>query len=138
MSDKPFEKVEIDFINDSLNSFIQEWNNHGNNLTAGFELFYDQVIVLGVDESKVDASGCSIDSSVRKMKEISDELGKDLFNRMNVGVVDGEALTVIPVSNWQNSDVKTKPVLNNLITTKAELNSSWKVQAETTWLSRFL
>lgn len=138
MSDKPFEKVEIDFINDSLNSFIQEWNNHGNNLTAGFELFYDQVIVLGVDESQVDASGCSIDSSVRKMKEIGEELGKDLFNRMLVGVMDGDQLQVLTLAEWQNSGLKNKPVLNNLITTKAELNSNWKVQASTTWLSRFL
>lgn len=138
MSDKPFEKVEIDFINDSLNSFIQEWNNHGNNLTAGFELYYDQVIVLGVDESQVDASGCSIDSSVRKMKEIGEELGKDLFNRMLVGVMDGDQLQVLTLAEWQNSGLKNKPVLNNLITTKAELNSNWKVQASTTWLSRFL
>jgi hypothetical protein len=68
----------------SLHDFLQGWNAHGAGLVSGGGVFYNAVLVLAVDESKLGASGCSIDSSVRWVQEIGTALGIDFFNRMLV------------------------------------------------------
>lgn len=139
-ADRPFDSTELDFINDKLNHFIGEWNNHGNNLTAGFEIKYKHFILLVVDESQMNASGCSIDSSVRIIKEIGSELNVDFFDRLKVAKFE-EDVTILKMNDinagiQDGSFTKETKVFNNLIDTLSQLDSEWIVPAEQTWLKR--
>ena len=44
-------------------------------------MHFSQHLIFSVDESIESASGCSIDSSVRLMKQLGSELQVDFFNR---------------------------------------------------------
>ncbi len=66
----------------ALDDFASRWVAHSQQLKAYAQLVDNQFIILAVDESQVGASGCSIDSSVHFLKNLQNQLGVDLFDRM--------------------------------------------------------
>lgn len=141
-SDKVFNSRQRDILFEALSAFTQTWLAHGNPMKASFQLPYDHFILLAADEGYTAASGCSIDGSVRVLKEISAQTGLDLLNRKNVAFKQNDSVELLPMSGLKagleqgrwNKDTLT---FNNLITTKAEL-SEWILPAERTWLKRYL
>ncbi|MFT6167640.1 MAG: hypothetical protein ACJAV5_000445 [Vicingaceae bacterium] len=123
--------------------FIEKWAAHGSNLQAAFEVLYNQFIVLFADESQVKASGCSIDSSVRFIKEIEKHYQLDLFDRLNLTYKDGANIKMMPMADFQNSLEKGELseetiVFNNLIETKGEFDSKWEVAVKDSWHSNLI
>ena len=85
VSDRPFDATESNYIQDALSDFTQnKWATHGTKLMASGSVLMNQLVVLAVDEEVMNASGCSIDSSVRLMKQLGTELKVDFFNRLFV------------------------------------------------------
>lgn len=87
-SNRALNPTEVEWLNEQLSSFVIEWASHGNNLTARAEVLNPYFVVFAVDLSQEEASGCSIDKSVRLMKELGKELNVDFFNRLNVWIAD--------------------------------------------------
>jgi len=79
-----FTNVEEDFITSNLDQFINQWATHGTELFAKGGILHHSFIVIVADENKVKSSGCSIDSSVRFIKDLGKELNIDFFNRMSI------------------------------------------------------
>jgi hypothetical protein len=141
-SSRKFTETEKHTISESLLAFTDSWAAHGNPLKTSFSIFYDQFIVLAADESFNEASGCSIDGSVRVMKQIDNEHQLHLFDRTNVAFKK-DLIEVINLSNlskalgegaWQSDTL----VFNNTLTTKGELEKAWILPANQTWLKRYL
>jgi hypothetical protein len=53
-------------------------------MDAAFGIYFDRLVVLAVDEQSASPSGCGIDKSVHKMKQLSDAMGVDFFQRTTV------------------------------------------------------
>ena len=79
-----FTNQEEEFIASNLNQFISQWATHGTDLFAKGAILHHSFIVIVADENKVKSSGCSIDSSVRFIKDLGRELNIDFFNRMSM------------------------------------------------------
>ena len=47
-------------VEEVLAGFTQQWSAHATPLQASYKIFFDQFIVLGVDEAVSSPSGCSI------------------------------------------------------------------------------
>jgi hypothetical protein len=122
-SPRPFTPLEIDFIRQELSSFCSNWAAHGSQLKAGGDVLDGRFIVLVADESQTTASGCSIDTSVRFMKQLSQELGLDLFNRMYFYSMEGDR---IHFSELSDSSIL---VFNSLATSLRELRMKWLVNS---------
>jgi hypothetical protein len=120
-SPRPFTSIEIDFIRQELISFCSNWAAHGSQLKAGGDVLDGRFIVLIADESQTTASGCSIDTSVRFIKQLSQELGLDLFNRMYFYSKEGDK---IHFSELKDSSVL---VYNSLATSLRGLRMQWLV-----------
>ncbi len=80
-SDRPFSVDEEKVISGSLITFCSQWEAHGSPLQTSFKIEYHQFVILAVDESSAGASGCSIDGSVRVLKELGNHLSIDFFDR---------------------------------------------------------
>jgi hypothetical protein len=141
-SGRKLTEVEKHTISEALSTFTETWVAHGNPLKTSFKIFYDQFIVLAADESFNEASGCSIDGSVRVMKQIDEQYRLNLFDRTNVAFKK-DSIEVINLNNlsktlgegvWQSDTL----VFNNVITTKGELEKAWILPAGQTWLKRYL
>jgi hypothetical protein len=71
-------------IRKRLDEFIANWNAHGSPINGAYEIYLNHFIVLAADENQSTVSGCSIDSSVKCIKAIGNELNIDFFNRLMI------------------------------------------------------
>lgn len=142
-SDREFTSQEVEYISKKAEDFINNWTRHGDDLKGSFNIKYKQFLILAVDESFNNVSGCSIDSSVRFVKELEDELAIDLMNKMNVTFKDHTNINLVKLSDFQQF-VKAKKitsetiVFNNLVQTKLDFENNWEVPAKDSWHKRFL
>ena len=137
-SSKAFTDEQCLVISEKLNDFLSTWNYHGTDLRSAGEVLYNRFIVLFVDEGIQGAGGCSIDKSVALIKSIEADFDVDLMNRMNVAYENAGEIIVQKMMDF-NSSIKNgvvnqdTVVFNNLVQTKGELLSSWKISAKSSW-----
>lgn len=139
-SDRKFTSTEENEILNKLSSFTNQWKAHGNELLAKAEIRYGFFIILTVDESQAGVTGCSIDSSVRLIKEIEQEYHVDLFNRFNMAYKVNDEVVVNSKEDFETL-VNIKQVtpqtivFNNMVQNLAELESKWEVPFQNSWHS---
>jgi len=140
---RPFNSSELSIISDELSAFTDSWAAHGIPLNAGFDIRFNQFVILAADEHVQEASGCSIDDSVRKVKELGEKMGVDLFDRRQIAFLTGSKVITVQMENLKRDfsngvwDAGTL-VFNNVITKKGELATGWLLPADSTWLKRYL
>ena len=76
----PEEKIPE--IKQHIFNFVSQWVSHSRELKAYGNIFHNRLLCLFVDESQAGASGCSIDSSVRFIKDLGAHYNVDFFDRM--------------------------------------------------------
>jgi hypothetical protein len=134
---------ELEEIKQSLDRFIEEWTTHGSQLNAGYEIRYNRFIVIGLDQSIMGASGCSIDTQVHFIQSLEKKYDIDLLDRMNVSYKQGEFIAYKSLVDFKKmakakSVSKNTIVFNNLVTNKEEYEQHWEVPAEESWHGRFM
>ena len=138
LSDKQEQKIHND-----LTSFLTAWTAHGADLKAAFKVKYSRFIIIALDQSQAAASGCSIDSQVRFMITLQEELGVDLLDKMNVTYYQNDRIHYKPLLDFKKMAKdgaigKNTIVFNNLVTNLAEYKNHWEIPAIESWHSRFL
>jgi len=135
---------EISAIEKAGKLFIEDWTAHGAILKAGLDIMYSRFIVLAVDEQQALASGCSIDKSVRFIKDIEQQLHLNFFDRMQIAYRgNGNELLSCSFSEFeklasQNLVNPSTIVFNNMVTTKQAFDQEWEVPLKQSWQSRVL
>ena len=135
-------KDEASTLRDAAKRFTVEWAAHGNALASSAEVLHDLFLVIAVDESHNDASGCSIDASVKFVKEAEKALNVNFFDRTSVAYQINDEIHVESLQNLKQSISEGKinrstPVFNNLVATKKEMDQNWITKAENTWLKKY-
>lgn len=134
---------ELTLVKNQLEDFCADWAAHGAKLACGFNILYDQLIILAVDEQQAAASGCSIDSSVRVIREIDANLNIDLFNRLRAFVVRENALQTFSTSEFKaaleaNQINEDTGVIDPLVATLDQMNQEFIKPVAHTWLKKYL
>ena len=142
-SDREFTANEIELISVKAEEFINQWTRHGDDLKGSFTIKYNQFLVLAVDESFNDVSGCSIDSSVRFIQGLENELKLDLMDKMNITFKVNDNINVVKLSDFQKFAKEGKItsatiVFNNMVSTKEDFENNWEIPAKESWHKRFL
>ncbi|QTD37141.1 ABC transporter ATPase [Polaribacter batillariae] len=142
-SDREFTTNEMAVISKKAKDFINQWTRHGDDLKGSFTIKYNQFLVLAVDESFNNVSGCSIDSSVRFIQELEKELKVDLMNKMNVTFKDDKHINLVKLHDFQQFAKEKKItsetiVFNNMVNSKEDFENNWEVPAKESWHKRFL
>jgi len=104
---------------------------------------HNQFIILATDEDYHQPSGCSIDSSVRALKELQSELGIDFFDRTKVAFLNGDTVVTHPLAQLKSVFESGKLAgstitFNNLVPSRGDLARAWKTPVEKTWLTKYL
>jgi len=76
------EHQEQELLQNQMDVFAAQWQAHGKNLQAKFWFHNPYLLICEVDETIWGASGCSIDSKVRFLKDMNDRYELDFFVRM--------------------------------------------------------
>lgn len=141
-SSRELNEEEVKIIKARLKDFVIEWTRHGDDLRASFEIKYNHFIILAVDESFNQVSGCSIDASTHVFKLFENEFKVELLNKLNTAFKNGEHINVVTLADFQKYvlEDKIRPdtmVFNNMVQNKADLETSWEVPAIKSWHSRY-
>ena len=134
---------EMSEIREKLDQFIENWTAHGSDLHSGYKIVYKRFIIIGLNQSLNQATGCSIDASVHFIQQLEKAYNIDLMDKMNVSYKQGEfvahkTLTEFKKMAKDRAVSKNTIVFNNLVATKAEFEEHWEVPAKDSWHSRFL
>ncbi|SHM64688.1 hypothetical protein SAMN04488057_102464 [Cyclobacterium lianum] len=141
-ADRPFDEQEKTWIISKLVTFCNQWNTHGSLMPSSFDIKYDQFIVLSVDESQLGASGCSIDSSVKVLREIETKLNVNLLDNGKVSYLDNNGVKVaflpeirqhIDEGSLQARSKVFNPGVNKI----SDLEKQWLIPADDSWLKKY-
>lgn len=137
-ADRELNAAECAVVNAYMTHFISDWAAHGAGLRAGFEVMHQRYLVVAADEATVAASGCSIDSSVRVIKDLGAKLTIDFFNRTLVGFEDEGTLRFSPIHDfWARRKANLVHdetlVFNTLAATLGELRRSALLPFAESW-----
>jgi len=141
-SDRELNSSQTEEMSQVLKDFVEEWTRHGEDLKGSFAILHNHFIVIGVDESFNQVSGCSIDASTHVFKRFEQQFGIDLFNKLNTAFRSGDHINVVSMSDFQRfvreeRITEETTVFNNMVQTKEDLGISWEVPAAKSWHSRY-
>lgn len=142
-SDRPFRDVEVQGIRHKLKEFMLEWTAHGAALKAFGDVYYNQFIVIMVDEAQAQASGCSIDASVHFIKEIESTFEVDLFDRLTVAYMKGQEVLIsskddVKVKLTQGEISADTIIFNNMVNDKDDFETNWKIPLKESWVNNLV
>jgi len=142
-SDRILNTIEKKTISSNLNQFLDSWVSHGSELCVSFTIKYDVFLIIGVDSEYLNASGCSIDKLMARIAAIGNAHSIDFFNRLNICILDGDAIQMISLNSLMELikigkvDADTQ-IFHNNISTKFQLDSEWKKKVQDSWLRKYL
>jgi len=141
-SDQVLDQSQQEFILKNTQEFLREWTAHGNDLEAGVKILYDQFIIIGVNESYNEASGCSIDKSVAYIRELGKALNIDLLGHSKVSFKYGNQVRMISFTDIKKfvdsgQIAPETEVFNHAVTIKKDLDGDWLMPAENSWIKRY-
>jgi hypothetical protein len=143
-AERALTEAETTTVKTRVQEFVAGWVSHRNELKAGADVLYNRFLVVAVDETEAEASGCSIDGSVRFIQELGAELGIDFFNRMRFSYRDdkGNIQTVgrdefknlYRSGRLENDTIVFDPLVKEL----GELRQIFERPLEDSWHSRMV
>lgn len=135
-SEKKLINNQKDYILESISTHLQNWNAHKTPLTAGVTILENHFIVIALDETKNEASGCSIDILQNNIQEIEKDLSISLMNRLNIFCRIDDKIQCVP-SFKLSSVAKSDTLFYDLtIQKKLELDSYLKPISDG-WCAQF-
>lgn len=143
-ANRPLSEGEAEHVRKSSAAFLENWQSHGRQMNARIFILHQQFIIVLADEQAFTTSGCAIDSSVRFIKSLEDDLKLNLFDRMLVSYRDDEG-TVQTVSFTEFSALakdglvsEDTIVFDHTVGTLGQLKTRWEVPASSSWHARLL
>jgi len=141
--DRELTNAEVVELQKLLAQFAQDWVAHGRDLIAHGDVYHNRFIVLFADETRNPASGCSIDASVTFLKQLEQEFGLSLFDRMHIAFMLDGGIRLLHhdeiagrIASGELNEHSL--VFNNLVRTREEFDRAWLVPLRTTWLAKYL
>jgi hypothetical protein len=141
-ADRPLMATEMEQISSFLTLEMDAWAAHGASLNASFEIRFNQVVIVAVNEDVNEASGCSIDASTRWFKSLGEMLQVNFFDRQ-IAKIQGEQISLIPIAsikdfiigaNLLEQDYIIPPQTADL----GQYRNQWLQTVRQSWLKKYI
>lgn len=124
-----------------MDAFLPQWTAHKRELQTAWTLKYKQFLFIGVDESQMQASGCSIDALVRHLSYLEQELGVQILDSPTKVFYRDATDTIRCVSRAQfkqlaeQGEVRADSVVfNNVLQAAGDVRAGrWEVPMRESW-----
>jgi hypothetical protein len=133
---------EVTSLNPLLSRFSAEWTSHGETLQASAQIFHNRFLVLANNEDVNSPSGCSIDASVRFVKELEQKLNVSFFDRTQLAFLKNNGVEVVPLKAVKEKisagELEANSLyFDNTVPTAGHILNNWPKPAKETWLARY-
>ncbi len=123
-------------------TFVDSWTAHDQKLNASFELYKNRMLIMRVDESAYNASGCSIDKLQRFIQVQEKEFKIELLNRFMVALEVFDGLMVVHSSKIKQllaqNTISEHTLVYDTTISSSEQMKEWKKPLKDTWLCKYL
>lgn len=142
-SSRKFYPQEIEDLKNSIEDFLNNWTNEGEELNCSYQLKYDRFIIITVDDSEISLSLKAHDDLVAFILGIEAKYSIVLLDKINVCYKQGEFVQYKDLIEFKKM-IKTggvskkTTVFDNMITTKEALENDWEINIKESWLGRLL
>lgn len=133
---------QIAIIREASEAFCNQWSAHSTPLHSSFKVLHDKFLILIVDEGVNNASGCSIDSSVRFIKGLEQRIGVNFFDRSQVAFLIDDHIYTTDLNEIKNEISNGKIGADTLTfnlqaESLGDFNSNWLVKVQNSWMKRY-
>ena len=123
--------------------FVEQWTAHKQNLLASFEILHHLFLIVAVDETVNDASGCSIDKAFGFIRQLENDYKINLLDRRAIAYEKNDEIVLTSLTLFEKLFKEGKIsdqdlIYNNLINTKSELAASWRIPVHKSWLMQVM
>ncbi|HEU4994520.1 MAG TPA: hypothetical protein VFT29_06855 [Gemmatimonadaceae bacterium] len=143
-SDRPLRGDDAAALLSAVDHFLEQWKAHGAPLRSARDWRDDRFLVIGVDPSAEQASGCSIDGLFRNLQALERELdtrlvaGGRVFYRGSDAEPKLAARADVPRLVARGELTESTPVYDTSITDAARLRRDFVRPARDTWVASLL
>ena len=142
-SSRKFYNTEIEALESSIKSFVENWQKEDENFKASYQFLYNRFIVLVVEYSETAISNAVIDASVSFILELQETYNVELLDKMNVCFKQGEFIQYKELKDFKkllkNKALTGKSIIfDNLVNNNYDFKNFWEMPIEDSWYNRFL
>lgn len=142
-SSRKFYNTEIEGLESSIKSFVENWQKEDENFKASYQFLYNRFIVLVVEYSETAISNAVIDASVSFVLELQETYNVELLDKMNVCFKQGEFVQYKELKDFKkllkNKALTGKSIIfDNLVNNNYDFKNFWEMPIEDSWYNRFL
>ena len=143
-SDRPLSSDEARTLLLEVDSFLAGWKAHGAPLRSAREWRDDRFLVIGVDPTVEQASGCSIDGLFRGLRSLETALGTTLvgggrvFYRDTLGAPQVASRGAVPELAAAGVISRDTRVFDTALTDAGSYRDRFETPARETWVATLL
>ena len=142
-SNRPFDAAVLPALRTQIQTFVENWISHNNQLRAFGDVYHNRFIVLMVDESQAGASGCSIDKSVHFLQALGQHYQVDLFDRMQFSYLNEGTVYTVSKEEFNRlfaaGEIKDDTlVFDTLVSNKGDFDKNWTKPLADSWHKRMI
>ena len=142
-SSRKFYNTEIEALESSIKSFLENWQKEDENFKASYQFLYNRFIVLVVEYSETAISNAVIDASVSFILQLQETYKVELLDKMNVCFKQGEFVQYKELKDFKkllkNKALTGKSIIfDNLVNNNYDFKNFWEMPIEDSWYNRFL
>ena len=121
-----------------VDRFLDGWAAHGVPIAGARELREGSFLVVAADE-KCEKSGCSIDRMFGLLRQLEQELDVRILDSSRIFLRDGDAVRVVPRSEFRTAATRDTPVFDVTVERLGEVRSgTWLRRAADSWHAQLL
>jgi hypothetical protein len=142
--DRPVTGEAAERLLGEVDRFLEEWRAHGDPLRCGRLWADDRFLVVGVDQSDANASGCSIDGLFRTLQQLERTIGARLvgggrvYYRDHGGVAQCVSRAELDALVAKGEVGPDTAVFDTSITDLGEWRERFELPARKTWVGELL
>lgn len=140
-ADRNLSDAEVQYIQQTLDFQVNNWAAHGAALVGAATILHKRFVIVGVDESHNQVSGCSIDASTNWLKNLGAKMNLNFFDRSVAYLQSDEIKTaeMLKIKTLVAEEIITPDTLifNNLVSNMGEFKKTWNVSAGESWMKRY-
>jgi hypothetical protein len=130
-ADRTLSDAETKQIENELAAYADRWTAHGKKLKASYEVRYNRFVILKVENGFDEASGCSIDDSVRFLKQLEQQHHLSLFDRSQMAYLQDSEIKSCALNDisglYKNQVLRDDTLIfDNTVNTGDDYQTRWQ------------
>ncbi len=140
-TERPLTADESIGFADHIRGFLDQWTTHKQEMSVGFRMLHNRFLMIGVDESKLPPSGCSIDDLTRYLTGLGRATGIEIVDAPDLCfVADDGSVQCVDRARFaalaEQGEITTGTIVFDRTVGRTSDLDRWSIPAGESWHAR--